>query len=104
MVVRYFGGTLLGASGLIQAYKTSAFEVIKNSKIIEKQIMFKYSLSFPYIQLNEVMKLLKQLNCDIHGQQFYSDCEINFRISKSQSEMCEEKLKKIAGLQLTAIY
>lgn len=101
MVVRYFGGTLLGVSGLIQAYKTSALEAIRNSKIIEKQIMFKYSISFPYIQLNDVMKLLKQLHCEIQQQQFDSDCEINFRIRKSQSEMCEEKLKKISNLKLT---
>ena len=101
VVVRYFGGTLLGVSGLIQAYKTSALEAIRNSKIIEKQIMFKYSISFPYIQLNDVMKLLKQLHCEIQQQQFDSDCEINFRIRKSQSEMCEEKLKKISNLKLT---
>jgi putative IMPACT (imprinted ancient) family translation regulator len=102
--MRYFGGTLLGVSGLIQAYKTSALEAIKNSKIIEKQIEFKYVITFPYIHLNDAMKLLKQLNCHIHHQQFDSDCEINFSIRKSQSEMCEEKLKKIADLQLTAIY
>ena len=102
--MRYFGGTLLGVSGLIQAYKTSALEAIKNSKIIEKQIEFKYVITFPYIHLNDAMKLLKQLNCHIHHQQFDSACEINFSIRKSQSEMCEEKLKKIAGLQLTSIY
>lgn len=102
--MRYFGGTLLGVSGLIQAYKTSALEAIKNSKIIEKQITFKYSISFPYMQLNDVMKLLKQLNCHLHQQEFDSDCEINFSIRKSQSELCEEKLKKISGLELKIIY
>ena len=50
------------------------------------------------------MKLLKQLNCDLHQQEFDSDCEINFSIRKSQSELCEEKLRKISGLELKIIY
>lgn len=100
VVVRYFGGTLLGVSGLINAYKTSAADVIKSASIIEKQILFKYEIKFPYIQLNDVMKLLKQLDCQIQQQQFDTDCEISFSIRKSQSEVCEEKLKKINDLKL----
>jgi len=100
VVVRYFGGTLLGVSGLIQAYKNSAVEAIKSASIIEKQILFTYEIKFPYIQLNEVMKLLKQLDCQIQKQQFDTDCEISFSIRKSKSELCEEKLKKITNLKL----
>ena len=80
VVVRYFGGTLLGVSGLIQAYKSSASEVIKGSVIIEKQILFKYTVHFPFEHLNEVMKLLKQLDTKIHEQQFDTSCSINFSI------------------------
>jgi len=104
VVVRYFGGTLLGVSGLIQAYKTSALEAIRNSKIVEKQITYKYSISFPYIHLNDVMKLLKQLNCNIQQQQFNSECELNFFVRKSQSKICEEQLKKIPGLEIKVMY
>lgn len=100
VVVRYFGGTLLGVSGLINAYKTSAADAIKASVIIEKQIMFSYTLRFPFEQLNEVMKLLKQLDAKISNQQFDTDCEIGFSIRKANSEQCEEKLKKIEGLKL----
>ena len=100
IVVRYFGGTLLGVSGLIQAYKSSASEVIKGSVIIEKQILFKYTVHFPFEHLNEVMKLLKQLDTKIHEQQFDTSCSINFSIRKSHSEACEEKLKKLEGLKL----
>ena len=100
VVVRYFGGTLLGVSGLIQAYKTSASEVIKGSVIIEKQILFKYSIHFPFEHLNNVMKLLKQLDCKIGAQQFDTNCEISFSIRKADSEQCEEKLKKLSGLKL----
>ncbi len=100
VVVRYFGGTLLGVSGLINAYKTSAQEVLKISTIIEKQIQFYYTVKFPYLQLNDVMKLLKQFDCNISNQQFDTDCEITFNIRKSKSEECEDKLKKIDELKL----
>ena len=100
VVVRYFGGTLLGVSGLINAYKNSAADVIKVSSIIEKQILFNYSIQFYFEHLNDVMKLLKQLDCKITNQQFDNNCEISFSIRKANSEQCEEKLKKIEGLKL----
>lgn len=100
VVVRYFGGTLLGVSGLINAYKSSAAEVIKASTIIEKQILFNYTIQFYFEHLNDVMKLLKQLDCKITNQQFDNNCEISFSIRKANSEQCEEKLKKIEGLKL----
>lgn len=100
VVVRYFGGTLLGVSGLINAYKTSAAEVIQNSTIVEKQILFNYSIHFSFEQLNDVMKLMKQLDCKITQQNFDTNCEIQFSIRKANSEQCEEKLKKISGLKL----
>lgn len=100
VVVRYFGGTLLGVSGLINAYKNSAADVIKVSKIIEKQILYNYTIQFYFEHLNDVMKLLKQLDCKINNQQFDNNCEISFSIRKANSEQCEEKLKKIEGLKL----
>lgn len=100
VVVRYFGGTLLGVSGLIHAYRTSAAEVIQNSTIVEKQILFNYTIHFSFEQLNDVMKLMKQLDCKITQQSFDTDCEIQFSIRKANSEQCEEKLKKISGLKL----
>lgn len=100
VVVRYFGGTLLGVSGLINAYKTSAAEVIKAATIVEKQIMFYYTVSFPFEQMNEVMKILKQNDCKINNQLYDNDCQIEFTVRKANSEACEEKLKKIEGLKL----
>lgn len=100
VVVRYFGGTLLGVSGLINAYKTSAAEVIKACTIIEKQILFNYTIRFPFEQLNDVMKLLKQMDGKILKQDFDNQCEIHFSIRKANSEACEEKLKKINELNL----
>lgn len=100
VVVRYFGGTLLGVSGLINAYKTSAHEVIKACTIIEKQIMFSYLVSFSFEQMNDVMKVLKQTDAKIISQQFDTNCQIEFTIRKANSEACEEKLKKIDGVKL----
>ncbi|MES2514226.1 MAG: YigZ family protein [Bacteroidota bacterium] len=100
VVVRYFGGTLLGVSGLINAYKTSAAQVINECVITEKYISFNYTITFPFDHLNDVMKLLKQLECKISTQQFDTDCEIGFSVRKSDSEQCEEKLKKLKGLKL----
>ncbi len=101
VVVRYFGGTLLGVSGLIHAYKNSAAEVIKVSTRVEKHMLFSYSIHFPFYRLNDVMKLLKQLDCKIIEQQFDANCKIRFTIRKANSEQCEEKLKKISDLKLT---
>lgn len=100
VVVRYFGGTLLGVSGLINAYKTSAAEVIKAAIIVEKQIMFYYTVSFPFEQMNDVMKILKQSDCKINNQLFDNNCQIEFTVRKANSEACEEKLKKVEGLKL----
>lgn len=100
VVVRYFGGTLLGVSGLINAYKSSTAEVIKECNIIEKFISFSYKVNFPFEHLNDVMKLLKQTDCKITTQQFDNDCVISFSIRKANAEVCEEKLKKLNGLKL----
>jgi len=100
VVVRYFGGTLLGVSGLIHAYKTTAAEVIKAAKIVEKQILFPYTIRFPFEQLNDVMKILKQSEAKITAQEFDNSCNISFHIRKASSEACEEKLKKLEGLSL----
>lgn len=100
VVVRYFGGVLLGVSGLINAYKNSAAEVIKVSSIIEKQIMFSYLINFPFDCLNDVMKILKQSGCKINEQNFDTNCNIQFNVRKAHSESCEEKLKKMEGLQI----
>lgn len=100
VVVRYFGGTLLGVSGLISAYKNTAAEVIKQSQIIEKHILFYYKATFNFEQLNEVMKLIKNFDCKISAQEFDTTCKLSFSIKKSFSQSCEEKLNKIEGLEL----
>jgi uncharacterized YigZ family protein len=103
VVVRYFGGTLLGTSGLINAYKTAAYESLKNAEIIECTLNDYYKIEFPYAVMNSVMKILKDENISQSTQVFGLDCSIviNFRISRK--ERIFQKLTMIEGLNLTYI-
>ncbi len=78
IVVRYFGGTLLGVPGLINAYKTAASLVLQVVPLIQKPILKRYSLQFDYTQMNDVMMLLRQLNAVILKQEnmLFSHIEI----------------------------
>ena len=101
VVVRYFGGTLLGVPGLINAYKSAAQDAIDASKIIEKTINDRYSLQFDYLRLNEVMKIVKDENLDISDQLFDNDCSMSVSIRKAQLNQVIHKLEKVEGLVLT---
>ena len=83
VVSRYFGGTLLGVSGLINAYKSAAFSAISNAEIIECTVKEFYEISYPYISMNDVMKILKEENVGQSDQSFDLECIIiiNFRAS-----------------------
>ncbi len=87
VVIRYFGGTKLGVSGLINAYKTSASEALDVNEIVKKEINKKAILRFPYDEMNSVMKLVKDLNLKINGQDYDSGCvmEVEVIISKWQT-------------------
>jgi uncharacterized YigZ family protein len=86
IVVRYFGGTLLGIPGLINAYREAAAEAIKNNTIIEKPITEKYSLTFEYDTLNNIMPLLKVKGVTILNQNFGEQCNIEFKVEKLYAE------------------
>lgn len=84
VVIRYFGGTLLGTGGLINAYKTAAAEAINDAEISEYTVKEFWQLSFPYSAMNEVMKIIKEENLTHESQSFNLDCSliISFRLSK----------------------
>src|SRR5665811_2463291 len=81
VVSRYFGGTLLGVSGLINAYRTAAASAIQNAELIEKTLQEYYEITYPYISMNDVMRILKEENVEQSGQIFDLECRIllNFR-------------------------
>ena len=74
IVVRYFGGTLLGVPGLINAYKTATSLALQVTPIVQKQIEIIYSLEFDYTQMNKVMTIIKQFNCTILQQEMQLFC------------------------------
>ncbi len=95
VVVRYFGGTKLGVSGLIQAYKQATIDVLNNSKIIEKTVDEIYSVSFDYSLMNDVMKVMKEYDLHQQNHKFENDCYLEFRIRKRDSKVVVDNLKFI---------
>ncbi|MBC6110424.1 IMPACT family protein [Pedobacter fastidiosus] len=100
VVVRYFGGTLLGVPGLINAYKTASIEAIKNSNIISKTVNDVYEIHFEYLQMNDVMKLVKDESLDVLTQNFDTNCILKFEVRKSQLNQVLSKFDKIEGVKL----
>ncbi len=100
VVVRYFGGILLGASGLANAYKTAARDAISNATIIEKTIDVTYHLHFEYALMNDVMRLLKELGVQPRNQEFNLDCRLDISVRQSQSVRVFDTLSKLYGLEI----
>lgn len=86
VVVRYFGGTLLGTSGLINAYRESAAAAIKNARVVEKIIEDSIKVAFDYSIMGEVMNALKRLNLEMAEQDFGLKPNLTFRVRKSDTE------------------
>ncbi len=98
VVSRYFGGTLLGVSGLINAYRSAAADAISNSEVIKRTLNEYYEIMFPYISLNDVMKILKEEGVELSEQYFDLECKvyINFRLSLKEKIL--KRLERADGL------
>jgi len=103
-VVRYFGGTLLGVSGLINAYKLSANNALQNATIIKKIIKDIYKISFKYNTMNLIMRILKENKIDQFNQVFEEECSLCFSIKKSDKEKILDKFNKIDDIELQYLY
>jgi uncharacterized YigZ family protein len=99
VVSRYFGGTLLGVSGLINAYRTAAASALENAEMVEKTLQDFYEITYPYIYMNDVMKILKEESIGQSEQFFDLSCRIliNFRVSSR--EKIVSRLSRIEGLE-----
>lgn len=95
IVVRYFGGTLLGTSGLIQAYKTSAAEAIAVATIEERIVEKTFVSKFGYQDLNAVMRIMKDFDLAIVNQIQEMDCTIYFRIRLSDIDRVRDRFDKL---------
>ena len=100
VVVRYFGGTKLGTSGLINAYREASFDALENNEIIEKTIETPIEINFDYISMNDVMKVIKELSPTILNQEFDNLCCMNLSIRKSDYPRIIDKFKNIDGLTI----
>jgi len=103
VVVRYFGGTLLGTSGLINAYKTAAYDALNNSEIIECTVKDYYKIEFGYSSMNSVMKILKDENIGQSEQLFGLDCSININFRLSSKENIFKRFSGLENIKLTYI-
>jgi uncharacterized YigZ family protein len=100
IVVRYFGGTLLGVPGLIQAYKSAASMVLQLIPVIQKPIEVMYELQFDYTLMNEVMMIVKQYGCSVIGQEMQLFCLLRIGIPKARMQEALYKLEDIHSLAI----
>lgn len=104
VVVRYFGGTLLGVPGLINAYKNATLDALKNTKIVQKTVNDCYQVEFDYIQMNDVMKIIKDEEVLTISQQFDNNCVITLEVRKLQVNTVIGKFEKIEGVKINYLY
>lgn len=100
VVVRYFGGTKLGVPGLIAAYKEAAANAIEEAHVIEKTVDRHLTVDFPYLVMNDVMRVIKDEQPRITGQEFDNLCTMHLTMREGRAEILIEKLKK-AGASIS---
>lgn len=98
IVVRYFGGSLLGVPGLINAYKTVTSLVLQVTPIVPKQITVKYIIDFDYTQMNDVMMVMKHCNCTIISQELQLFCNVIAGVPKSRLTEVLYRLKELQNV------
>ncbi len=94
VVVRYFGGTKLGVPGLIAAYKESAANAIEAATVVERTVDRRFTIDVPYLVMNDVMRVIKEEQPRIAGQEFDNLCTMHLTIREGRADILIEKLKK----------
>ena len=96
VVVRYYGGVNLGTSGLIVAYKPAAADAIAHASVEIRQVEERIVYDFPYVMMNQVMKIVKEMSPRIISQDYDNTCRITLSIRKSMAETLRNKLEKLS--------
>ena len=96
VVVRYYGGVNLGTGGLIVAYRSAASDALENTVVVEKQVEEVVKHDFSYAEMNDVMRVVKEMSPRIVSQVFDNTCTIELAIRRSEAEMLRNKLQQIA--------
>ncbi len=103
VVVRYFGGTLLGVPGLINAYKTAATMVLQLCPVVRMAVEVNYELQFNYTHLNEIMRLVKQRNLTIVTQDLQLFCKMVIGVAVNQADLIVAELENMHDVEVRAI-
>ena len=96
VVVRYYGGVNLGTSGLIIAYREAASDAIAHAQVETRQVEEIVSYDFPYVMMNDVMRIVKEMNPRIVSQSYDNTCQIQLSIRKSEADQLRERLNKLS--------
>ena len=104
VVVRYFGGTLLGVPGLINAYKSATSEALLANEIVLKSVNDVYEITFDYLSMNQIMRLMKDEQLDILNQEFDVNCMVKFAVRKSNLNNVLSKLEKVENAMIKYLY
>lgn len=100
IVVRYFGGTLLGVPGLINAYKTAAALALQVTPFVQKPVLVNYRLQFDYTQMNDVMKVVKYFDCAILKQETNLFCMMEIGIPRNRLDEVLFKLEDLRTIEI----
>jgi uncharacterized YigZ family protein len=103
VVVRYFGGTLLGVPGLINAYKTATSLALQLTPMVQKAVALNYELNFDYHQMNEVMMIVKQYHCNVLYQEAQLFVQLKLGIPKHRLEEVLNKLNELRDLRIELV-
>jgi uncharacterized YigZ family protein len=100
IVVRYFGGTLLGVPGLINAYRTAAALALQVTPVVRKPVEINYTLQFDYTIMNDVMMIIKQCDCNVISQEMQLFCRVQVGIPKNRFDEVMYRLKALHTLEV----
>ena len=100
VVVRYFGGIKLGVSGLINAYREAAADVLRNASLIERTVDEMIRIRFSYLVMNDVMKIVKEENPEVLERHFELECEMLLSIRQKDMIVLRSRLEQVASVNI----
>lgn len=95
VVVRYFGGTLLGVPGLINAYKMATVDALSNAEVVERTVNDQYQVDFDYQDMNAIMRIVKDEQLTVINQVFDTACALTFEVRKSRLNQVLQKFEQV---------
>lgn len=100
-VIRYFGGTKLGVGGLIQAYREATRMSLQQSKVVEREVVLSFLLTFEYKDMDQVMRLVKEQQLDIVSQEMDTSVRLKLQVAKAKEEDFTERVGSLRGVKVS---